>query len=231
MSVAVLIPWRGGCPHRIAALGWVLARYVALGWPVIVGNHGEGPWRKALAVRAALERTDADVLVLADADCWTGGVLEAVERVEAGAAWAVPHRGVYRLTRAATAAWLAGERWADLADAPLAEAPYRGFEGGGVTVVRREAYEACPLDPRFAGWGGEDETFGWALRTLYGPALRPTGYAPLVHLWHPEPQRATRSFGSLVGRDLRKRYARALNDPVAMTALLEEVTAWPLLTC
>lgn len=231
MSVAVLIPWRGGCWHRAAALGWVLARYVELGCPVVVGNHAEGPWRKALAVRTALERTDADVLVVADADCWSGGVLEAVERVEAGAAWAVPHRGVYRLTRAGTVAWLAGERWADLTDAPLAEAPYRGVEGGGVTVIRREAYERCPLDPRFAGWSGEDEAFGWALRTLYGPPWRPMGYAPCVHLWHPSQERATRARGSRESWDLRKRYARALNDPAAVTALLEEVTGWPLLTC
>jgi hypothetical protein len=220
MPIAVLVPWRtSSCPHRKRAFAWVLARLAVHGWPIIVGRHDDGPWCKAMAVADALDQTAADVLVLHDADVIADGLAEAVRTVQAGAAWAMAHRSVHRLTEAATGRLIAGEDPAGLA---VAERAYRGVEGGGITIVRRDVYEDCPLDPRFLGWSGEDEAFGWALRTLNGPPWRPLGHAPLWHCWHPSQSRATRARGSLVSWDLRKRYARAQHDPTAMRALIEE---------
>ena len=221
----MILPWRGGCEHREAALGWVRARYARAGLPVVLGHHRTGEWNKARAVRDGLTRTRAGLLIIADADVWAGGLPAAIEEVRAGAAWAVPHRGVFRLTQNATRRLLAGGE-PDHSD--LTERAYLGVEGGGVTVIRRDVYEDCPLDPRFTGWGSEDESHGMALRTLYGPPWR--GKAPLTHLFHPTPQRATRSFGSEAGRDLRKRYVRASGNPDAMRALLQEA-ACPSLIC
>lgn len=208
-----------GCEHRDRALMYVISRHAENRWPVILGHHTDGPWCKALAVRDALEQTDADVLAICDADAWTDGLAAAVCAVRDGAAWAVPHRGVFRLTETATALYAAGS---DLAELETEERPYLGFEGGGMTVLRRDVYENCPLDPRFTGWGGEDDSFGFALRALHGAPWRPTEYMPLVHLWHPPQERATRSFGSLEGRELRKRYARAQGQPDVMRSLIEE---------
>jgi hypothetical protein len=220
MATAVLIPWRtSSCPHRKRAFAWVLARLAVHGWPVIVGRHDDGPWCKAAAVADALDQTAADVLVLHDADVWSDGLAGAVRTVQAGAAWAMAHRSVHRLSEAATERLIAGE---DPSGLDLSERAYRGVAGGGTTVVCRYAYERCPLDPRFVGWGSEDEAWGWALTALYEPPWRPAGHAPLTHLWHPEPQRATRARGSLANWDLRKRYARAQHDPAAMRALIEE---------
>lgn len=220
-DVAVLIPWRPGCAHREHALPWVLARHAANGWPVILGRGDEhGPWIKAHAVNDALEHTSAEILIIADADCWTDGLPAAADAVRAGAAWAVPHRGVHRLTEPSTTRFMAG---ADLHELELAERAQLGRQGGGFLVARREVYEACPMDPRFEGWGGEDESLGFALRTLHGPPVR--GQAPLVHLWHPPQQRATRAFGSAAGWALRKRYARANDCPTQMTVLIEEAKA------
>lgn len=225
MPVAILIPWRStDCPHRRRALGWVVAELAPLGWPIIVGRHDEGPWCKALAVADAFAQTDAEVLVIHDADVVTTGLAVAVRTVQNGAAWAVPHRGVHRLSEATTSLYMAGR---DPASLELDERAYRGVEGGGITVVRRDVYEDWPLDPRFLGWSGEDEAFGWALRTLHGPPWRPTTYAPLVHLWHPPQERATRARGSMESWELRKRYARAQHNPVAMRALIQEVTDGP----
>lgn len=223
MSTAVLIPYRAGCEQRNRALMHVISRHAENGWPIILGHHTDGPWCKAFAVRDALEQTDADVLAICDADVWTDGLAAAVCAVRDGAAWAVPHRGVYRLTEAATALYVGGYgQLASGADLETEERPYLGFEGGGMTVLRRDVYEDCPLDPRFIGWGCEDDSWGFALRTLHGAPWRPTGYCPLVHLWHPPQERATRSFGSLESRELRKRYARAQGQPDAMRTLIEE---------
>ncbi len=219
MPVAVLIPWRDTrCPHRTRALAFILSRYATTGWPVVIGRHDDGPWCKALAVADALAQTQAEILILGDADCWTSGLPAAVQAVQDGASWAVPHRAVHRLNEAATERYMAGE---PLDRLPLGERAYLGVEGGGLVVVRREVYEDCPLDPRFTGWGSEDEAWGgFALRCLHGPPWR--GKAALIHLHHPSQERATRTFGSMEGRDLRKRYARARQDPAVMRRLIEE---------
>lgn len=225
MSTAVLIPYRAGCEHRTRALMYVISRHAENRWPIVLGHHTDGPWCKALAVRDASEQTEADVLVIADADIWTDGLAAAVRAVREGAAWAVPHRGVHRLTEAATALCVAGQGFAGLT---LEERPYLGCEGGGVTVVRRDVYEDCPLDPRFTGWGGEDDAWGFALRALHGPPVRTTRYCPLIHLWHPPQRRDTRARGSIASWELRKRYARAQNDPATMRALVREGACSPI---
>src|SRR5690606_37809457 len=82
------------------------------------------------------------------------------------AGWAVPHRLVYRLSEAATSGVLAG-----LAPSPgmrLVQAPYVGYAGGGITVLPRSTYDQVPLDPRFRGWGQEDESWAHALTVLAG---------------------------------------------------------------
>ena len=220
MRAAVLLPHRGGCPHRERALAWVIARHARNGYPVVVGRHDDGPWVKALAVADALAQTQAEVLIVADGDVWCNGLPAALQQIEDGAKWAIPHRGVHRLTQDSTARMMAGERWDAL---PLDERAYLGVEGGGIAVVRRDVYEDCPLDPRFAGWGSEDESWGFALRVLHGPPAR--GKSPLVHLWHPPQERARRNFGSLESLDLRKRYARALHNPRVMRALIDGMEA------
>lgn len=214
--VEVIIPFAGDCPHRVWALKRVRGRYP---WPVTLAVGGS-PWSKGAAVMPAVSNSSADVVVLADADVWTDGVHAAVAEVEAGAAWAIPHRGVFRLTEQATRELVLAEPWEHLA---TTERPYLGVAGGGIVVLPRSLLLQVPLDPRFVGWGGEDESLGIALRTLLGPPWR--GKAPLVHLWHPPAPRLSRSRGSRESWALRKRYVKAQNNPGAMRALLEEARA------
>lgn len=280
MSTAVLIPWRPGCPHRAAALDHVAARY-AQNFDVAIGRCPQGPWIKALAVADALRQTNAEVLIVADGDVWAQGLPRALQAVCDGARWAIPHRGVLRLTGSATARYLGapGNRrpqgpavpvrpadfttndtgrpardarcggrplWSDpigtevrphrtdsssydehaFGASDLIEPAYLGVEGGGIVVLRRETYAECPLDPRFVGWGGEDESWGFALRALYGPPVRVR--KPVIHLWHPPANRMTRGYGSLASRELRKRYARARASPALMRALLAEAAQQPV---
>lgn len=182
-----------------------------------VGRHDEGEWRKALALADALSQTDAEILIVSDADVWTDGLPAAAKAVQDGAPWAVPHRGVFRLTEDGTRRYMAGE---PLDGLPLVERAYLGVECGGVFVVRREVYEDCPMDPRFTGFGGEDESLSWALRALCGAPWR--GKAQLAHLWHPPQARVTRGRGSEANVALRKRYVRARRDPDVMRRLVEE---------
>lgn len=217
MTTSVVIPWRGGCPHREAALAWVLDRWRAAGHEPVLGEASAGPWCKATAVADGLRHAAGDVLVIADADCWTDGLPEAVAAVEAGASWAIPHGQVRRITEQAMSAVLAG---GDLGGR-LEQPAYRGFEGGGIVVLPTETYERVPLDARFRGWGQEDEAWALALRTLAGAPWR--GTAPLYHLWHPPQPRLSRRWGSPAARALHARYRRAAGHPDRMRALLAEL--------
>ena len=216
-SVAVLIPWRdAGCEHRSRALAYVLGRLAEHPWPVVIGRHDDGPWCKALAVADALSQTSADTLIVHDADVWTEGLAPAVKAVQGGeSVWAVPHKLVKRLGAEATTNLLVGREPRD-----LEQAAYTGIAGGGITALRRDVYEDCPLDPRFEGWGQEDHSWGWALRTLHRREWR--GTADLLHCWHPPQARMTRRVGRPEGRVLERRYVAARRDPGVMRRLVEE---------
>ena len=191
-------------------------------WPQIVGTCPDGPWIKAAAVADALTMSDAEVIIIVDADVLIDPdhLRRAVGEV-AGAAesfkWAVPHRVVRRLAAEATARVQAGS-WPS-EGMHLDQPVYAGHAGGGIVVVRRETYDACPLDPRFAGWGHEDDAWATALRCLHGRPWR-ASRAPLWHLWHPAAPRRTRAVGAEESYALYCRYAAATGKPSRMAEIV-----------
>lgn len=208
MTVSVIVPWQPGCQHREAAWDFLRPRWAEVG-ELVVGTC-TGPWVKADAIADGLDRATGDMLVIADADVW----VDPTEALDACVTWAIPHRNVHRLSAESTALVLAGAEWRGLS---LDRDVYKGFAGGGVTVVRREVYEDCPM-PRIEGWGQEDEAWALALTRLHGSPFR--GQLDLVHLWHPPQPRLTNDTGSIEGRRLRDRYRRA--NPRQMRAIVEE---------
>lgn len=193
-------------------------KYEASPWDLVVAEAPPGPWVKAAAVMPAARGSTADLIVVADADVWHPGLEWAIAAVQDGASWAIPHRGVYRLTEAGTAGLLRGE---ELETLTLTQPAYLGMEGGGYVIARRETLLQVPLDRRFVGWGQEDDSWARALRTLAGEPWR--GKGPLTHLYHPPQERLTRRWGSMEGKALRKRYVRATGNPDAMRSLLDEL--------
>lgn len=217
MSVDVIVPYAGDCPHRRRALAWTTAQYEAAGLNVIVGHGDADRWCKAEAVRCALNESSAEVIVVADCDTWCDELTPAIEAVEQGAGWAIPHWNVLRLTERGTTLFLAGER-----EQLDIEEKHVGAPAGGIVVLPRATYERVPLDPRFVGWFGEDRSWAFALRTLVGEVTRMR--APLFHLWHPPQARRSRRRGSPENQQLCARYFDRLFDVEAMRALVEEVT-------
>lgn len=216
MTVDVIIPWRPGCPHRERALAFVTARYREAGYPVTVAKTDpSAPWVKAAAVTPAADASSADLLVIADADVWCDGLPDAIDHCTT---WAIPHRHVRRLTPEATCHVYDD---GDFGGA-LAEKSYVGKMGGGLVVIRRDLYLDTPLDPRYVGWGREDESWGYALTVLYGHPWR--GDLPLWHLWHPPQDRPSRTRGSATSEDLFDRYRRA-RRPNDMRQLVHEAKA------
>jgi hypothetical protein len=220
MTISVLIPFASEDPWRVDARHYVGGWYEALGYHVVEGTCPY-PWRKAVAVAHAAQNSPADVFVIADADCLSG-VAPAIAAVETGAAWAVPHLMVHRLDQDATEAVYSGTDPA--ATTGRTQRPYKGFAGGGIVVIRRDVWDEIPLDPRFEGWGGEDSSWSMALTTLVGPPERFA--ADLFHLWHPQPERMSRRWGSPTSRTLELRYKRAARaNRRAMADIVAEARA------
>lgn len=219
MSVAVIVPWAASDEWRARAKRYVLNHYRTHHpeWKQHVGTlPASEPWSKGAAVDAAVQRSDADILVLADADSFTDpDTMEAAVRLATeGTPWVVPHRRVHRLTEEFTTEVLAGRK---PRKGRTCRPAYTGPAGGGIVVLTRKAYdEVHGIDPRFLDWGGEDVSFGMALETLVGPFARLEG--DLFHLWHPHPAPDLR--GSPESEELVAKYQAARMSPRRMRAVI-----------
>lgn len=227
MSIGVVIPWRAGDPHRERALDWVSRRYehafpdadIRLGHcnPDLAFNRSE-------AILDGASRSDADVFLIADGDCWCDSINLAVAAVAlGGASWAVPHRLIHRLSAESTDQLYTGADWHHLAlstDNRQDHKPYIGNEAGTLLVIRRDVLFDVPPDVRFVGWAREDVAWAYALRLLVGQPWR--GDGDLVHCWHPPQPRPSRIKGSPESEALFRRYVRVRRNPTGMRALIDE---------
>lgn len=212
-DVDVLIPWRTDEGPRAEALYRLLIpwlnRKVMNGWYPVLVVAPDGPWSKG-ATLARASCVLSSIVVVHDADVLCEGLPDAIEAVRGGAAWAIPHGDVIRL-----------------ASDGSVEEKHPGLAGGGIVVLTRKTFDECPMDPRFEGWGGEDESWACALTTLYGPPWR--GDADLIHQWHPPAPRVSRRYGNRANEALRQRYLHANGHPDLMRRLVTEAVSARLL--
>jgi glycosyltransferase involved in cell wall biosynthesis len=156
---------------------------------------------KAAAVNNGFQRSNPanDVIAMIDADCYISPevILYCAARIREARRWNeklffVPYRHLYRLTEEATARLVASSpanalqfeiphTLADVGSTRLAEIGHR--YGALIQIFPREAFiEIGGMDPRFAGWGGEDVTLTRVLDTLYG--IHETTANEVLTLWH-----------------------------------------------
>lgn len=212
MKVAVVVPFRGEDPHRVAAYDWVHAWY-RYHFPAWAWHRADcaGPWSKPRAVNETVAEVDADVLVISDADVFVDAfrIAAAVRRRP----WCVPHTRLHRLTALASARLYGGER---LHDDTIMK-PYGSVAGGGLFTIPRAGWDQVGgFDEAFVGWGCEDQAFAIAADTLLGSRERIAG--PLWHLYHdPGMRKRDPTFRANLAR--LRAYRRAAGDPDAIRAL------------
>jgi hypothetical protein len=226
MTVAVLVPFCGGNPHRERNWSWVRSKYEQDGFEVVVGTTDAPGFSRTQAILNAREQSDADVFVIGDADVWPEGLDDGIAEAEV-AGWAVPNWFIHRLSEASTWRVYGGEPWRGLElsqDNPQDTRPYPVHEGGTCLVVTAEAFDTAPPDPRFVGWGQEDDAWALALHSLVGKPWR--GVADLVHLWHPAEPRKSRVLGNEANRRLLGRYLACRRRPDLINEVIEEGRAW-----
>jgi hypothetical protein len=234
-EVSVLIPYREDSTQRAKLLDHCLKwwrQHMPSDWEVVIGSCDTEDWCKAQAYDDALRGACGRYLVFADADVMLPGTPVAVVALRDGWAWARSHDLVVRLNSTTTEQLLATstavpwsaqvytqswEHWEDW--------PYEQKAAGAGVCVQRDVYENVPHDPRFLGWGCEDEAWGYALQTMYGPEAKVRGM-PCIHLWHPSQPKPLRR-GSVENQVLLARYSQArhsVEPQLEMAALLAEAT-------
>jgi len=222
-DVAVIVPWRdSGCSDRRSAWRWLQRRWATLhpDWQLVQADC-DGPWSKPRAVNGAVERTDAKVLVVADADCTVDSDTLRWATLDAAVyPWVIPHGDVIRLDEATSRMLTDGPADAGL-PARTSFRRYRAFPGGGLFVISKAQWQAVGgFDVRFSGWGCEDEAFACAADTLLGPHVRYEDQL-LVHLWHPPGLRSDDpKFAA--NRSRFDEYRRLSGDRAAMAAHVED---------
>ena len=219
-DVAVIVPLHLECPYRERAWSFVQARFAVQHprWRIVTASDDGQPFSKSSAVMRAVRDIDSDVIIVHDADVWCDQLQDCIDQLPTSR-WAVPHYEVLRLSEYAT-----HETYNHPEDAQvdLVER-HRGVLGGGIVVMQRDVIDQVPLDPRFRGWGGEDISWGHALRTLIGAGWR--GRAPLYHYWHPPAERLTRAIGSEESYRLTLRYCDASRNRDQMQLIIDEARA------
>jgi len=226
VKVAVVFPWRAGCPWRERARQWVQSRYTELHpeWVQVLGScNPDQPFNRAEAILDGARRVDADVYVVADADVWCPKVGRSIApALERG--WATPQKKLHRLTDAASERLMAGET-----DGLRTIEIYTGHHAGTLVVLRTDVLFDVPPDVRFVGWGQEDDAWRIALTELVAQPHRTGGGSDLFHLWHPPQERLNRIEGNPDGVALLRRYkqARALGAPALRHLLDESRALWP----
>ncbi len=225
--IRVVIPYGGDDPDRAASLAFVLDQLPGqLDAEIHVGRC-DGVWSKAAAVADALDPDwpDDDILIVHDADIWIPKLAETPKFLQRFP-WVVPHKFVHRMKPELSTQVLDGiVPFTGLGKVGWEQNPYPGVVGGGCTILTVGSYRLCPLDPRFEGWGQEDESWGFALNQMLGRPWR--GPHNLYHFWHAHPQRISRSVGSNEGELLRNRYRGARGNRLMMSRLLDEFREAP----
>ena len=218
MHVTAIVPFRATCDDRSQAWDYVRARMHTSfpSWSIVEATHDGEPFSKAEAVMRAVYDNDCDVVVVHDADVIVDGIDDCIYQLTRHYKWAIPHLHVYRLTRDATQHLFRSGH----VDGKEVVEQHRGAVGGGVVVVDRDTLLSVPFDVRFRGWGGEDLSWGYAMRTLIGLPYR---YSyPMYHLWHEPAPRMNRVIGSEQSAVLLQQYLDARNDRDAMQRIVDD---------
>lgn len=222
------IPYREDSPERARNLAFVM-RYYAENFPELEifvrgdGADGSGPFCKSRAINKAVAATKAKLLIIADTDyvIAPAAITEAID-LASRATWAIPG-AQFHLTPESSAEVCSWPRTWPLPMVMTSHGCPITTPGGSLTVIRRSFFDMVGgFDERFAGWGFEDDAFGWAVTTLVGPPRVFGRGLPLMHLWHPREAPPSGDGIVFTGAKvaLGRRYQAARGDPEAMRRVL-----------
>jgi predicted glycosyltransferase involved in capsule biosynthesis len=222
-TVSVIIPFQTDHGPRAEAFEWI-KRYYSRVMPeteLCCGTLNGEEVNKSKAVNLAAKKAARDILVIADADViYDPEIIVESIRLLNNAAWVVPFTEIYDIEKAVTERLLKTEpRWpidVNIKECTKANWIYDGFAGKVLVIPKRNFEAVGGFDERFIGWGGEDDAFSHAVKTLCGKFVNAD--RSIYHLWHPKPTNPNYSANIA----LYNRYLRASGNKEEMIKLINE---------
>jgi hypothetical protein len=225
LKVAILVPRRAGRRDRDRI--WEFCRKWWArehDWPIVVGDHTDGPFNRSAALNRAAEAVGAwDAAVLIDADVLINPVQvrAAVDLAFTTGGPVLAYDENMRVSLRGTQQILSGNR-GDWRKQKFVANVATEFCSSAL-AVRRDLWDAVGgFDESFVGWGYEDTAFRYACETMSGKEMvRLPGV--LWHLWHaPSPEADRRALTFQANRARCALYRAARFDRKAMAALLAQ---------
>ena len=199
-NLSIVMVWReGDCPWRNRSHEWVVERYRRM-FPgaELIESDAPGPFKRGESFNLGAELAERELLLLADADTFTNPltILAGMKLLEQGAPWVIPYghpdrdRGCY-ITDHTSGEWILQQEPDSLICPHDLSHEHHLLSWGGITLIPRYNFQKVGgFDPRFTGWGYEDNAFVTACDTLLGKHERvEDGF--IIHIWHPASEAQT----------------------------------------
>lgn len=187
MTVSLIVPYRPVGLERPRNWAWCQARWETLlpDAKLVVCDSGDDPFNRGRSINQGVERSEGDLLIIADADTAISDVADLLALATTGA-WVIGYDWYYTLQPEPTGRLLAYDPADPLPDPAVLGCtdPDRVRSVSGVLAMPREAFEqAGGFEEGWRGWGCDDRAFAIVMDKEWGHHARVDGWA--LHLWHP----------------------------------------------
>ena len=195
MIVEVIIPWRdSGCEYRQKSLKFLLSIYEKNFSKVSICDS-EGDFNRAAARNSGVGRSNADIVVVTDADLYVPitQIHSAIELAKNYGNQIRPFSAFGHMSESATEFFLSQKNPETISDERFdtLSTLWPGLHGGTFVMNRLLWEKVGGMDENFIGWGGEDNAFNIRCsRVLNKPVGVVEGYA--LHLFHPYQRRMSK---------------------------------------
>lgn len=225
MTVSILVPFRPDGGLRDLVWSWLRRRYTMLlpEAEIVTADDPGEHFSRAASFNLAAAEAQGDILLMVDADAVVSAEqLEgAIAQADDSAGMVLAYCRYLYLTERASHEIMAGP--VDRGPRPIPEHEWEQWGSvSSVVAVSRKTWDVVGgFDPRFRGWGFEDNAFFYACQTLVAPHRRVEG--DVLHLWHPPSPGLDPSVETYqANHALNERYGAACDDPDAMREVLGE---------
>lgn len=196
-ELSIVIPWRPGSDSsRQRIFDWVFERYRLLfpGAEIVIADDGSEEFNRSTFINHGVEQATGEFLLIADADTVSFPVWidEAIKEIKLGAPWVIPYSedGYVDTDKRGGRKILSCPPDKDIDPYSVTFQDRLKSWSGQVVIRRDDFWKVGGFDPRFKGWGYEDNAFVECCDTILGPHERLTsGYT--IHIWHPAPVETT----------------------------------------